>query len=58
MARPRKPEGALVTVATRIPGPARDRLDEIAASKGLSRSALLARITASYIEAYPIEDVD
>jgi hypothetical protein len=56
VARPRKPEGALVTVATRIPEPIRDRADEIAASQGMSRSAWLARVVTRAVESYPLDE--
>lgn len=56
VARPRKPEGALVLVGGKVPEPVRDQLDRIAASEGISRSALLARIIARYVEEYPTDE--
>lgn len=54
MARPRLPEGtALVRVSARVTEPTLAALDRIAASEGISRSALLARIVARYIEEHP-----
>jgi len=58
VARPRLPEGPKVAAGVRLDAPIRDRLDRIAASKGLTRGALLARIVTRYVESYPLDDVD
>lgn len=44
--------------ATRLPVPIRDRLDAIAARKGLTRSALVAQVVTRYVEGYPLGDDD
>lgn len=56
VARPKKPEGALVTVATRVTEATRDELDRMASDEGMTRSALLARILARAVEHYPADD--
>lgn len=58
MARPRKPEGALVLVSGKVPESMRDELDRIASSEGVTRSALLARIVARYLAEYPARESD
>ena len=56
MARPRKPEGPLAPISGKVPEPVRDELDRIAASEGITRSALIARIIARYLEDYPADE--
>ncbi|MCL2611986.1 MAG: ribbon-helix-helix domain-containing protein [Nocardioidaceae bacterium] len=42
----------------RLPLPVKDRLDAIAEREGITRSAILVRLVARYVESYPLEDVD
>lgn len=56
VARPRQPDGAMVAVSAKVPEPIREELDRIADSENLSRSALLARVIARYVEQYPASD--
>lgn len=43
----------MVLVASKVPEPIRDDLDRIARSTGVSRSALIGRILARYVEEHP-----
>lgn len=56
VARPRRSDGAMVAVSAKVPEPIREELDRIADSENLSRSALLARVIARYVEQYPASD--
>lgn len=58
VARPRLPEGPKAQAALRLSESIRDRLDLIAAAKGMTRSSLLEQIVTRYVETYPLEDLD
>lgn len=46
----------MVAVSGKVPEPVLAELDRIAASEDISRSALLARILARYVEDYPADE--
>lgn len=56
MARPKKPEGALETLATRVPRSVKADFERIAAGEGVTAYALLARIVTRYVEEYPAHE--
>lgn len=43
-------------VTVKVPEGLRDELTQIAAREGMSRSALLARVLARYVERYPADE--
>lgn len=56
MARPKKPEGALETLATRVPRSVKADFERIAAGEGMTAYALLARLIERYVAEYPAHE--
>ena len=54
VARPKRPDGALVPITLRVPEPVRERVEQIARAEGVSRSEWLARVVSRAVEAYPL----
>jgi hypothetical protein len=56
VARPKKPEGAMENVVTRLPGPTVRELERIAEDQGVTVYVLAARVLSRYVEDYPADE--